>query len=51
MRYNNGDTYDGEYKNDKKDGKGIYISIEGYKYEGEFKDGLRQGKGKGGYCI
>ena len=45
MRYNNGDTYDGEYKNDKKDGKGIYISIEGYKYEGEFKDGLRQGNG------
>ena len=44
MYYNCGDKYVGEYKNDQKDGKGIYIS-EGYKYEGDFKEGMREGKG------
>jgi len=44
MYYNCGDKYEGEYKNDIKDGKGVYIS-EGYIYEGEFKVGLREGNG------
>ena len=44
LYYNCGDKYEGEYKNDEKDGKGVYIS-EGYTCEGEFKEGLRHGKG------
>ena len=44
MYYNSGDKYEGDYKNDQRDGKGVYIS-DGYKYKGDFKKGLREGKG------
>ena len=37
MFYANGDTYDGEWKDGKKNGKGIKINqIDGSKYEGEY---------------
>ena len=32
----NADSYDGEYMNDKKNGKGIYIWKNGVKYIGNF---------------
>ena len=43
--YANGDTYVGEYKNDKKHGWGTYIYPDGEKYVGEYKDGKRHGQG------
>ena len=53
MIYNNGARYEGGWKNDKKYGKGIYISSHyfncennlGFKYEGEFKNDKFEGFG------
>lgn len=41
----NGDSYEGEYMNDKKNGKGIYIWKNGSKYEGNFENDYRHGYG------
>ena len=30
-----GDVYDGEWKNDKANGKGTYVHVNGSKYEGD----------------
>ena len=30
-----GDAYDGEWKNDKANGKGTYVHVNGAKYEGD----------------
>ena len=38
------DLYEGEYKDDKKNGKGIFYYNKGDRYEGEFKDGKKNGK-------
>lgn len=44
--YVNGNFYQGEWRDDKKDGRGIYqYNITGEKYEGEWKGGERHGKG------
>jgi len=43
--YNNGDRYDGDWKNGKKEGKGIYYYNNGNRYEGDWKNDLREGKG------
>jgi len=44
--YTNGDTYEGEYVNGKRDGKGVYIyKAKNWRYEGQFKAGLRHGLG------
>ena len=53
MIYKNGATYDGQWKNDKKNGKGIFISSYyyncknhiGMKYEGDFQDDKIEGYG------
>ena len=53
MIYNNGEKYDGEWRNDKRNGKGIFISAHyyncknhiGMKYEGDFKDDKFEGYG------
>ena len=49
MLYNDGDKYEGEFKDDKKDGKGIYYfnsqSWNGAIYVGDFKNDNREGKG------
>ena len=48
--YANGKTYVGEWKDDKKDGKGTFTwnsgSHKGDVYVGEFKDGKFNGYGK-----
>ena len=37
--------FDGEYKDGKREGKGVYYYEGGEKYEGPFVNGLREGKG------
>lgn len=45
-KYHNGDTYDGMFDNDKRNGIGTYISIKvKRKYEGEWKDDKLHGRG------
>ena len=44
MYMKNGDRYDGEWKNDNKEGKGILYSNKGDKYVGDFRIGF-DGKG------
>ena len=39
--YKNGSKYNGEWKNDKKEGKGIFYWNDGAKYDGEWKDDKR----------
>ena len=45
MEYKDGGTYEGEWKNDKKEGKGIYKYKNGDIYEGYFKNDIKDGKG------
>ena len=49
IKYENGDIYEGEFKNGIKEGKGIYkfnsSELKGDVYEGEFKSGVFEGKG------
>ena len=40
------DQYEGDYVNDKFEGKGKYTYITGNYYIGEFKNGKRNGKGE-----
>ena len=42
--YNNG-RYEGEMKNDKREGKGIMYYDSGDRYEGDWENGKREGKG------
>jgi hypothetical protein len=37
--YHDGDTYEGEFKNGKPNGRGTLIKIDGSTFEGEWKDG------------
>ncbi len=39
----NGDKYEGEFKNDKKNGYGIYFYDDGDKYEGVFENDKKKG--------
>ena len=39
------DTYDGEWKNEKRHGQGTYTSADGHKYVGEWRDDLPHGHG------
>ena len=43
--YNDGERYEGDYVNGKREGKGIYYFKNGDKYEGDFKNGLKEGNG------
>ena len=40
MHFKNGDKYEGDWKNDIKEGKGIYFFNNGDKYEGDFKNNI-----------
>ncbi len=53
--YPDGDTYDGEWADGKRNGKGsnrdsqnlgIIVSKDHTRYEGEFKDGVAHGRGR-----
>ncbi len=41
----NGDRYEGEWKDGKRDGQGTYYFANGNRYEGEWKDNNRNGQG------
>ena len=45
MYWIDGDKYEGDQKNDLKDGKGIIYWIDGGRYESDYKNGLYEGKG------
>jgi len=46
MKWKNGDSYDGEWKNGKKNGYGVYVSEDGQIYEGYWVDNRKEGQGK-----
>ena len=41
----NGDYYEGDFKDGKFSGQGVYIYANKQSYEGEFVNGRREGKG------
>jgi hypothetical protein len=45
FNYPNGDKFEGNVINGKKEGKGIFYYNNGDKYEGEFKNDLKEGSG------
>ena len=45
IHYDNGDIYMGEWKNNKREGNGIYYFYNGDRYEGEFKNNKIEGIG------
>ena len=44
MKYNNGDLYNGEWKNDLKEGEGTIKYNNGDIYDGNWKNDLKEGK-------
>jgi hypothetical protein len=46
MLYSNGDFYMGEWVDDRKEGRGLFVSHDMSKYEGEWKAGVMDGFGK-----
>ncbi len=45
LKFENGDSYVGEFKNGTFNGQGTFTSAAGWKYEGEFKNGIAHGQG------
>jgi hypothetical protein len=41
--WKNGDSYEGNWKNDLRDGKGVFIWSDGDKYDGEWKKDMKEG--------
>ena len=40
-----GTTYDGEWKDNNKHGRGVYKWADGDTYDGDYKDGKKHGRG------
>jgi len=40
-----GDVFEGQWKDDKANGPGVYKHVNGAKYEGEWRDDLQHGSG------
>ena len=45
VTFDNGDRYEGEYRNGKRNGQGVYYFAGGGCYEGEFSDNMYNGHG------
>ena len=45
MTHANGDVYQGEWKDGKAHGNGVFIDTKGSLYEGDWVEDLQQGKG------
>ena len=43
--YPNGDTYEGEFADGKRNGKGVYHYANGEEYNGDWVDDEKNGKG------
>ena len=43
--FHDGDTYEGEWKGDKKNGQGLYRWKDGRRYFGQYKDNQKHGEG------
>ena len=50
ITFADGDKYDGEYKDGKRNGKGTYTFADGDKYDGEWKDDKGNGLGTRVLC-
>ncbi|MGT2847327.1 MORN repeat-containing protein [Streptococcus massiliensis] len=46
LTFENGDKYDGNFRNGTFDGQGTFTAASGWKYEGNFSNGQADGKGK-----
>ena len=46
IKYLNGNEYNEEWVNNKKERKGIMKYLNGYEYNGDWKEDLKEGKGK-----
>ncbi|HEM4882923.1 TPA: hypothetical protein U1138_001999 [Streptococcus suis] len=46
LTFDNGDVYEGQFKNGIFHGQGTYTSASGWVYTGQFKNGYANGKGK-----
>lgn len=46
MSHANGDVYQGEWKDGKAHGYGVFVDLDGSMYEGQWKNDLQHGKGK-----
>ncbi|MDW8742679.1 hypothetical protein Q7W37_06480 [Streptococcus suis] len=46
LTFENGDTYEGQFKNGSFNGQGTFTSKDGWSYSGRFVNGLADGKGK-----
>lgn len=45
MTEQTGNRYEGEFREGRRDGRGVMTSAEDYRYNGEWKDGLENGQG------
>ena len=45
LEYNNGDVYEGDWKDDNMNGQGVFTDDKTGRYEGGFKNGMKDGKG------
>lgn len=46
MWYPDGAFYDGDWRNDRRDGYGMLVRADGNRYEGEWLNHLKHGKGR-----
>jgi hypothetical protein len=51
LRWPDGITYDGTFKNGLKDGTGVYTLADGSVYSGRFRKGVRDGEGVMTYAV
>jgi hypothetical protein len=45
FKFDDGNAYDGEWRNDKMHGHGIMTRASGNRYEGDWRDDKRHGRG------
>ena len=46
VKYDNGDSYDGEWVKHERHGHGVYTYANGVRYDGEWKEGKKDGEGE-----
>lgn len=46
VRYRNGEIYEGRWKSDMRDGKGVHYYSDGDVYEGAWSNDKREGQGR-----